>query len=323
MKNKSYNTSLILCLIVFFASFTLDLAHAEKESLIFNSGCYPGPYFPLAEAISKIANEKVPDIKITVDPVTSAVISAKMIARGDADFGIVRNDIAFYALKGAMPLFDKPVPNIRGVASLYTEYVQIMARKDAKIASIQDLKGKRVSVGPRGSAEEQSTLQILEAYGMRFEDLAKVKWLTVGQSASSLIKNEIDAFFYVIGIGYGPIKAAASKIQTVIVPIDDAHAEILIKNYPYYVKNNVLPGIYKGIDNPVPALSIMTMVATKSNLNDNIVYQITKAMFEDTKSMGWAHGYGKQVKLKNALVGMSVPLHPGAKKFYKEKGIIK
>jgi hypothetical protein len=280
-------------------------------------------YFHLGVAISRIANENLPDIEVNVKNVTSSVINSKLVASGDADLVTVQNDIAFYALKGLKPLFDKPVPNIRGVASLYSEHVHILARKDANIASVGDFKGKRVAVGPFGTAPEQNALQILDAYGMKLGDLGKVEWLTINESMNYLTNNRIDALFYLGGLGAPAIGGTASKLETVIVPIDDIHAEILVKKYPYYVRAKIPPRIYKGIEQEVPTVSVWTMLAVSAELGEDIVYKITKAVFENTKVMAEAHGVGKQVKLENALVGMSVPLHLGAVRFYKEKGVMK
>jgi len=283
-------------------------------------------YSHLGVGISRIAHENFSDVEVNMKPNISSFLNAKAISSGDADLVIVQNDIAYYALKGLKPLFEKPVPNIRGIASLYPETVHILARKDAKINSVVDLRNKKVAVvavGAPKSGPEQNALQILEAYGLRFEDLAKVEWLTINESMDFLIENKIDALFLLGVVGYPDIARTASQIETVIVPIDDAHAEVMIKKYPYYAKGRIPGGVYKGVDAVVPTVSVWTMLAGKAELEEGIVYRMTKAIFENTKTMSAAHGLGKQVKLENALVGMSIPLHPGAEKFYREKGGIK
>jgi hypothetical protein len=280
-------------------------------------------YFHLGVAISRIAHENVPEIAVNMTPVISSIINSKLIGSGEADFVIVQNDIGFYALRGWKPLFEKSVPNIRGVASLYSECVQILARKDAKINSVADLKGRKVAVGPPKSGPEQNSLQILEAYGLKFEDLGKVEWLTINESMNFLKENKIDALFFLGAVGYPAITGTASQIETVMVPIDDAHADLLIKKFPFYAKGKIPAGIYKGIDTGVPTVSVWTMLAARAELEEDIVYQMTKAIFENTKTMSAAHAVGKQVKLENALVGMPIPLHMGAEKFYREKGMVR
>src|SRR4030042_170690 len=205
MKKKLLVGVMILCLVVFFSAMGSDLAHAQRKYVSVASGWVVGVYYPLAGALSRIAHEKLPDIKITVESSGASVANAKLIASGDADLAILQNDIAFYAYHGVKPIFDKPIPNIRGVTSLYPEHCQIHARKDAKIASVKDLEGKRVSVGPLGSGTEQNAIQILEAYGLKFEDLGKVERLTAAESGDYIKDGRIDAAFYTTGVGASAI----------------------------------------------------------------------------------------------------------------------
>ncbi len=323
MKKKLLAGVLILCLVVFFSTMRLDLAHASRKFVSIASGWVVGVYFPLAGAISRIAHEKLPDIKITVESSGASVANAKLIATGDADLAILQNDIAFYALQGTKPIFDKAVPNIRGVAALYPEHCQIHARVDAKIASVKDLKGKRVAVGPLGSGTEQNAIQILDAYGLKFEDLGKVERLSAAESADYLKDGRIDAAFYTTGVGASAIVDPAMMIPTMIVPIDGAEADALVKKYPFYAKDKVPGGIYKGIDKDVPTVAVLAILVAKAELEEDIVYRITKAMWENISRIETAHAKGKEVKLEKALIGLPIPLHPGADKFYKEKGMKK
>lgn len=323
MKKKLFVGVVILCLVVFVSAMRSDPAFGARKFVSIASGWVVGVYFPLAGAISRIAHEKLPDIKITVEASGASVANAKLIASGDADLAILQNDIAFYALKGTKPMFDKAVTNIRGVASLYPEHVQIQARKDAKITSVRDLKGKRVSVGPLGSGTEQNAIQILEAYGLKLEDLGKVERLTATESADFVKDNRIDVAFYTVGAGAPGLMDTALMTETIIVPIEGPQVEALIKKYPYYAKDKVPAGLYKGTDKEVPTVSVLAILVAKSELEEDIVYRITKAMFDSIKTIETAHAKGKEVKLEKALIGMPIPLHPGAEKFYKEKGMVK
>ena len=321
MKKRWFIGLMILCLVVFIFPLRPDLAHSARKYVSIASGWVVGVYFPLAGAISRIAHEKLPDIKITVESSGASVANAKLIASGDADFAILQNDIAFYALQGVKPMFDKPVSNIRGVTSFYPEHCQIQARKDAKIMSVKDLKGKRVCVGPLGSGTEQNAIQILEAYGLKFEDLGKVERLTAAESGDYLKDRRIDAAFYTVGVGASAILDPAIMMETVIVPIDGPQADALIKKYPFYSKDKVPAGIYKGVDKDVPTVAVLAILVVKAELEEDVVYRITKAIFENIKTIETAHAKGKEVKLEKALIGMPIPLHPGAEKFYKERGM--
>jgi TRAP transporter TAXI family solute receptor len=309
--------------MVFVSPLRPDVAHSAKKLVTIASGWVVGVYFPLAGALSRIAHEKIPDVKITVESSGASVANAKLIASGDADMAIIQNDIAFYALKGVKPMFDKAIPNMRGMTSLYEEHCQIQARKDAKISSPKDLKGKRVAVGPLGSGTEQNTIQILEAYGLTFADLSRVERLTATESGDYLKDGRIDAAFYTTGVGAAALVDVAMMTDTVIVPVDSAHADILVKKYPFYSKTYVPKGSYKGVDQDVPAVAVLAILVTRAELEEDIVYKITKAMFENIKDIERAHAKGKEVKLEKATIGMPIPLHPGAERYFKEAGIIK
>lgn len=323
MRKKLFVGILVLCLAVMISPLRPNVAHGAKKFVTIASGWVTGVYFPLAGAISRIVYEKVPDLKVTVESSGASVANAKLIASGDADFAILQNDIAFYAYTGVKPMFDKAVPNIRGVASLYPEHCQIHARKDAKIGSVKDLKGKRVAVGPLGSGTEQNAIQILGAYGLKFEDLGKVERLTATESADFLKDGRIDAAFYTVGVGASAIVDPALMIETMIVPVDGPQADALVKKYPFYSKDKVPAGIYKGVDKDVPTVAVLAILVAKAELEGDVVYKITKAMFENIKSIETAHAKGKEVKLEKALIGMPIPIHPGAQRFFTEKGIKK
>ena len=150
MRKKLLIGLLVLSVALVLSPQGMNLSHAAKKFVSIASGWVVGVYYPLAGAISSIAHKNLPDIKITVESSGASVANAKLIASGDADMAILQNDIAFYALQGVKPMFDKPVANIRGITSLYQEHCQIQARKDAKIATVKDLKGKKRLRRPAG-----------------------------------------------------------------------------------------------------------------------------------------------------------------------------
>ncbi len=323
MKRTAVILFAAFCLLL--AGLTLELkpAHSAKKFVTIASGWVTGVYYPLAGAISRIAHEKLQDVKITVESSGASVANAKLIASGDADLAILQNDIAFYAFKGQKPMFEKAVANIRGVCSLYPEHVQIQARKEANIKNVADLKGKRVAVGPLGSGTEQNAIQILEAYGLKFEDLGKVERLTASESSDYLKDGRIDAAFYTVGVGASAIVDTAISVDTVIVPIEAEKAKALAQKYPFYSEDKVPAGVYKGTDKDVPTVAVLAILVARAEMDSDMAYRITKAMFENLKTIETAHAKGKEVKLETALKGMPIPLHPGAEKFFKEKGLIK
>ena len=323
MKKKLLVGLLVLAVMGFMCAFSSTTVFAAKKFVSIASGWVVGVYYPVAGAISNIAHKKLSDIKITVESSGASIANAKLIASGDADMAIMQNDTAFYALQGLKPMFDKNIPNIRGVASLFQEHCQIQARKDAKIASVADLKGKRVCVGPLGSGTELNAMQILEAYGMKFDDFAKTERLTAAESSDYLKDGRIDAAFYTTGVGASGLVDTAITVDCVIVPIDGAQRDALMKKYSFFTKAFVPMSAYKGMTQDAQTVAVMAILAARAELEEAMVYQITKVIFENLADIGSAHARGKEVKLETALNGMSIPLHPGAEKFFKEKGITK
>jgi len=322
-KGKVCALVLLLAAVLLAQGLLVKPAFSAKKFVTIASGWVTGVYYPLAGAISRIAHEKLKDVKITVESSGASVANAKLVASGDADMAILQNDIAYYALKGTKPMFDKPLENLRGVCSLYPEHVQIQARRDANIKSVSDLKGKRVAIGPLGSGTEQNAIQILEAYGLKLEDLGKVERLTASESSDYLKDGRIDAAFYTVGVGASAIVDTAISVDTVIVPIEAEKAKVLAQKYPFYSEATVPGGVYKGTDQPVPTVAVLAILVARAEMDADLVYRITKAMFENLKTIETAHAKGKEVKLETALKGMPIPLHPGAEKFYKEAGLIK
>ena len=323
MRKKVLFGLLAVCLVVSLSTPGVNLSHAAKKFVSIASGWVVGVYYPLAGAISSIAHKNLPDIKITVESSGASVANAKLIASGDADMAILQNDIASYALQGVKPMFDKPVANIRGITSLYQEHCQIQARKDSKIATVKDLKGKKVCVGPLGSGTEQNALQILEAYGMKFEDFAKVERLTAAEASDYMKDGRIDAAFYSVGVGAAVLVDTAITVDSVIVPVDGTQRDALMKKYPFFTSAVVPKGAYKGVEADIPTVAVMAILVARAEMEEAMAYQITKAIFDNLKDIERAHAKGKELTPATALNGMSVPLHPGAEKFFKEKGIKK
>jgi len=323
MKKKLWVAMLFLSLVAFLCALNASTVLAAKKFVSIASGWVVGVYYPLAGAISNIAHKNLPDIKITVESSGASIANAKLIASGDADMAILQNDTAFYALQGVKPMFEKPVANIRGITSLYQEHCQIQARKDAKIATVKDLKGKRVCVGPLGSGTELNAVQILEVNGMKFDDFAKVERLTATESSDYLKDGRIDAAFYSVGVGAAGLVDTAMTVDCVIVPIDGSPRDDLMKKYSFFTKAVVPKGAYKGVDADIPTVAVMAILAARAEMEEAMAYQITKAIFDNLADIERAHAKGKELKLETALIGMSIPLHPGAEKFFKEKGIVK
>ena len=315
---------------VFFLALALVLTFsmgpaqaAQRRFLSIASGWVTGAYYPFAGAVSRVAwkSLKEKNIKVTAESSGASVANSKLIMKGDTDFALLQNDIAYYAHYGKL-MFDAPIKNLLGCMTLYPETIQIVARKDANINSVADLKGKRVSIGPLGSGTTENAKQILEAWGLSSDDL-KAEQLKASQAADYMKDGRLDAYFNTTAVGAAHIIDTCLLVPSVIVPVSGPNADKLLKTFTFYAKDTIQPGTYKGIDSPVQTVAVMAMMAARADLEAEIVYDIVKAVYSDLDQVKKAHAKFKGIDVSKALMGMSVPLHPGAEKYFKEVGVIK
>jgi len=295
-----------------------------RRSVTIASGWVVGVYYPLAGALSRIAyNAKDLNIRVTVEASGASVANAQLIGTGDTDFALLQNDIAFYAFNGStLPVFKgKPVKNMGGIFTIYPELVHIVATQASGVKSVRDLKGKRVVLGPQGSGTEQNALQTLEVYGIKESDLGEAEHIDAADAAEQIKNGRIDAAFFTTGLGSAVITDAFISGKAVMVPIDAVPAEALKKKYPFYTIEKIPANTYKGQERDITTPAVMAMMVARKDLSEDLVYKFTKAIFDNLPQFHSAHAAAKGLTLQTALSGMPVPLHPGAEKFYREKGI--
>jgi uncharacterized protein len=184
------------------------------------------------------------------------------------------------------------------------------------------MKGKKISVGAAGSGVEANAKQILEAYGLTFDDI-KVSRLSFTESANAYKDKQLDGFFVTAGIPNTAIQEISTLQPVRIISLDDATIDNLAKKYPFYTVYTITKDIYKGMEADAKTLAVKATMIVGKDLKTDVVYNLTKALFENKEELGSAHAKGKVLDINEAVKGVSVPLHPGAEKYYKEKGIIK
>jgi TRAP transporter TAXI family solute receptor len=296
----------------------------QRRLVTIASGWVVGVYYPLAGAMSRIAyNAKDLNIRATVEASGASVANAQLIGAGDADFALLQNDIAFYAYNGAtLAAFKgKAVKNMGGIFTIYPELVHIVATQASGVKSMRDLRGKRVVLGPQGSGTEQNALQTLEVYGIKESDLGKAERIDAGAAADQLKDGRVDAAFFTTGLGSAVILDAFLSGKVVMVPIDPVPGEVLRKQYPFYTLERIPANTYRGQEREVLTPAVMAMLVARRDLPEDLVYKFTKAIFDNLPQFHSAHAAAKNLTPQTALNGMPVPLHPGAEKFYREKGI--
>ena len=241
-----------------------------------------------------------------------------MLKDGSVDMAIVQNDITYYAVNGTEMFTDKKVDNLKGIASLYPETCQFVTLDSTGIKTIADLKGKKVAVGAAGSGAEANARQILEAYGITYDDIDE-QYLSFGEGASALKDGNVDAAFLTAGFPTAAVQDISSQNKIRLLPVDSAKADELIAKYPFYTKTTIPAGTYQGFDEDVATISVMAMLVVNDKVNDKLGYDITKAIFSNLDRIQAAHAVGKMISKENAEKGMSLDMNAGAKKFFDEK----
>ena len=304
--------------LMVLASFVGCTKKANKNFILATGGT-SGTYYPFGGAIANIWNSNIEGMNVTAQSTGASAENLRLISREEAEFAIVQNDVMDYAYNGT-DMFSQALPNLATIGTLYPEVVQIAASKSSGIKSIADLRGKRVSIGDAGSGVEFNAKQILEGYGITFEDIQKNN-LSFKESAEGIQNGTLDACFVTAGVPNSALQELAFTAGLVLIPVSGAEADKIVNSYNFYTKTVIPAGTYNGTDTDTEALAIKATLAVNANLDENVVYEMTKALFENLESLGTAHAKGKEVSAEAAVTGVSVPFHPGAIKYFSEKGL--
>lgn len=308
--------AVLFCLLIATSVF------AQQQFVTIATGGTAGTYFPLGGALADIWNKNIAKMNATAQSTGASIANINLLKGGNVDVVFIQNDVASYSFNGTELLKDQAYKDLRGLACLYNETIQLVALESSGIKTITDLKGKRVSVGAAGSGTEANARQILEAAGLTYSDI-RVQYLSFGESASNMKDGNIDAAFNTAGIPTAAVQDLSVSRKMILVPIDGQIAAKLMAKYPFYALQIVPAGTYQGQTKDVTTVAVKSMLAVSSKLPADLVYQMLTTMYNNTDRLIAAHAQGKNIKVETALEGMSIPLHAGAEKFFKEKGVLK
>ena len=286
------------------------------------TGGNTGTYYAYGTALGQILGDKA-DLRFNIQSTGASKANIQLIDAKEVDMAIVQNDVMDYAYNGT-DLFeaDGAVKSFSAMAGLYAEVVQIIARPGSGIESIADLKGKNVSVGDAGSGVEFNAKQILEAYGISFDDISKQN-LGFAASADAYKDGKIDAFFATAGAPTTAIMDLVSSQSILILGVEEDKASDLMTKHPFYTTYVIPGGTYTGVDNDVTTLAVKATFIVSNELSEEVVYNMTKALFESKDAIKEAHQKGAELDLTYAVEGISIPFHKGAEKYFKEAGVLK
>lgn len=281
------------------------------------TGGTSGTYYPLGGEMAKIISDET---GIQTDAVSSNASADNIIAlqKEEAEIAFVQTDVVANAIEGINSFDGNPVDNVLALGSLYPETVQIVTKADSGITSVEDLAGKTVSVGAPGSGTYVNAEQILELHGMSMDDI-KAQNLDFGESTGGIQDGNIDAAFITSGTPTGAVEGLSASIGVSIVPIAPEKIDELIEKYPYYAADTITAGTY-GLEEDVPTVAVLAMLAVTDNLSEDVVYDITKAIYENAENI--SHAKAQFISTEAAVEGIGIDFHPGAQKYFEEQGIL-
>ena len=286
---------------------------ADPEFLSILTGGTTGTYYPLGGAMATIVeNETGLDTTAEVSQASAANMTA--LADGAAQIAFVQTDTAFYAAEGSNMFEGEVIDTVSAIGALYPETIQLVTTANSGISSFDDLAGKSISVGAPGSGTYINAEQLLEIHGMTMEDV-DAQNLDFGESQESLQSGQIDAAFITAGTPTGAVESLSATSDVVIVPVAQDKADALIEKYPYYAHDAVPSGTY-GLTEEVPTVSVLAMLVVQNELSEDLVYNITKAIYENTDQI--QHAKAELIKAETALDGIGIDIHPGAQKYFDE-----
>lgn len=294
----------------------------KEQYISIATGGTAGTYYPLGGAIAKIFNENVEGVTANAQSTGASVENIGLVEKGETEIAFIQSDITYYAYTGTENFADKgKVENIRGMAMFYPEVIQIIATESSGIKSVEDLKGKKVAIGAPGSGTEANARQILAAHGMTYDDLGKADYLSFGEAADQLKNKQVDAAFVTAGLPTAAVTEVGQTADIVVVPIDQGKIAELSAEYPFYTEVTIPAGTYKNQDSDVITTAVMAMLVVPEELDEDLMYELTKALFEHRDTIIETHDRGNDLKLETAILGMPIELHPGSKRYYDEQGI--
>ncbi len=325
MKSTRINKGLVLALIAVLlvvVGFSVAAGGAaETERVVLATGGTGGVYYPLGGAMANIWSNEIENLSASSESTGASVENVNLVNYQESQFGLVQNDIAYYAFNG-VEMFDddEPMSSMRGVFTMYPETIQIIARAGADVQTIDDIAGKRVAVGAPGSGTEVNARQILQAHGVTYDDIRE-DFLSFAEAADALRDGNVDVAFVTAGLPTASVIDLATTTNVNLVSIESAMVDSIIDQWPYYAEVAIPGGTYPGQDSDVQAVAVMAMMIVHESLDEELVYNVTKATLENTSVLGDTHDRGREVTAETALDGMSIELHPGAQRYYEEVGL--
>lgn len=297
-----------------------NIATQKEQKRLFNiatSGT-GGTWYPLGGALANLMNKNIPNMNATAQTTGGTVANINLLQQHKVDMAFLQNDTALYATNGTKMFKDKAVKNMRGLAALYPETIHIVTLKSTGIKSIKDFKGKRIAVGPSSGGTKFNASQVLEAYGMTFDDI-KPQYLSFGEASNALKDGNVDAAFVVSGFPNGAVMEVSTQRDVVFIPIDSDKQDYLVNKYPFFTKKSIDAGTYINQNMEIPSVASKTLLVATENMDEETAYNILKTIYANIDKLSIVLASAKEIKKETSKQGMTIEWHKGAEKFFNEK----
>jgi uncharacterized protein len=290
-----------------------------QEQLSIATGGTGGVYYPMGGGLAEIINARVPGFTATAEVTGASVENMGLIARGDADLALALADTVQQAYGGTGRFDGQALSMVRGLASMYANMIHIVALESSGITSLQDLRGRRVSVGAPGSGTEVNANAILMANGITYDDIEEQR-LNFNETADALANGDIDAGFWSVGAPTSSILNLATTNRIVIIALTPEEMANAIAADPVMAPTTLAGGTYTGVDADIAVLGIPNVLVVSSEMDDELAYAITRAMFENIADLRAVHPAANETSVEFTMTATPIPLHPGAIRYYEEIG---
>lgn len=299
-------------------------AAAQRRIVTIGTGGETGVYYEIGQSICRLINRAPgpPAMRCNAPATDGSVANVNAVRSGQMEFGIAQSDTQSKAVTGDPPFDEQgPMPELRAVFSIHTEPLAVVARDDSGIATLADLKGKRVNVGNPGSGQ-RATFEALSAeLGWQMADYTLAGEWKAAEQAGAMCDGKVDAIVYMAGHPNAAITEATSACAAHLVPIEGVAVERLISENRYYSAAMIRKGTYMGMTADIPTFGVVATFVSSSAVDDGTVYAITKAVFENVNLLKQIHPALATLDPREMAVnGLSAPLHPGAMHYFVDKG---
>jgi TRAP transporter TAXI family solute receptor len=302
------------------AFLSAPVAGAQQFVNVLTGGT-SGVYYPLGVAIGKIFSDKLPGVKTQVQATKASVENLILLQQGRGEIAFALGDSLKAAWEGDEEAgFKSKLDKLRTIGAIYPNYIQIVATADSKIRTLADLKGKSLSVGAPKSGTELNSRAILAAAGLSYKDLGKVEYLPFAESVDLMKNRQLDATLQSAGLGVASLKDLSTSIDIAVVAVPK---QVVDRIGPPFTSVMIPANTYAGQEKDVPTAAVTNYLVTSTAVSDDLAYQMTKLIFESLPELANSHVAGKDIRLETAASGSPIPLHPGAIRYYKEKGVLR